>query len=446
MNQFLSGSDYAFAELLSAATGHCVRFRGEPMPAGCQPQTTDIGFESPDGRRVSLLVRPLSQVGTVPPEVAEWLRSGARHFASVDAMSAWIRGPLAEAYRGQRAVGDDEHAVTDMARIREALPGLQPSTLQVDGELLAALIGRQVRGQSQAVGPLAGGVARHLARAKPSRPAVLFAVGPSGVGKTRAAESLPGALSQLTDAAEPCGFLRLDMNEYQEAHRVSQLLGAPQGYVGYGDGSQLLDALARQPRTIVLFDEIEKAHPAILRVLMNAMDQGRLSSPGGQGQAREVDCRFAIFVFTSNLRAQEILAEIERRQAWGVSAVEDDVCRRNLLEAQLPPEIVGRIARFLVFGQLDSETRARIIADAIVATAQEYGLDLRHVSPDAVIEVMKMARGLSFGVRPERYFIDELFGPVFAQAVRRRVSGPTDLIGPPFALSPPNSAAGETSS
>ena len=106
----------------------------------------------------------------------------------------------------------------------------------------------------------------------------MFAVGPSGVGKTRAAEALAQALNGLLEAGAGYQFLRLDMAEYQESHRVSQLLGAPQGYVGHGEGSQLLDTLAANPRTIVLFDEIEKAHPSILRVLMNAMDAGRLSS------------------------------------------------------------------------------------------------------------------------------------------------------------------------
>src|SRR5205807_2293117 len=104
---------------------------------------------------------------------------------------------------------------------------------------------------------------------------VVFAVGPSGVGKTRTAEAMAQVLREVDEDNEAYQFLRLDMTEYQEAHRVSQLIGAPQGYIGHGEGSQLIDALRANRRTIVLFDEIEKAHPAILRVLMNAMDAGR---------------------------------------------------------------------------------------------------------------------------------------------------------------------------
>ena len=101
-------------------------------------------------------------------------------------------------------------------------------------------------------------------------------------GKTKTVEVLAEILSELHSDGE-YQYLRLDMSEYQEAHRVSQLIGAPQGYVGHGESSQLLDALRSSSKTIVLFDEIEKAHPAILKVLMNAMDAGRLSSASGTG-------------------------------------------------------------------------------------------------------------------------------------------------------------------
>ena len=133
----------------------------------------------------------------------------------------------------------------------------------------------------------------------------------------------------------------LTMNEYQEAHRVSKLLGAPQGYIGHGEGSQLLDTLRANPRTIILFDEIEKAHSAILRVLMNAMDAGRISGTSQSSVGREVDCCKAIFLFTSNLNANDLLEEIQIRQAFGNRPIEDEICRRRLHASGIAPEIVG---------------------------------------------------------------------------------------------------------
>ncbi|MDQ3181832.1 MAG: AAA family ATPase [Acidobacteriota bacterium] len=163
---------------------------------------------------------------------------------------------------------------------------------------------------------LSSRVSRHLARSNPRRPTTVFAVGPTGVGKTQTAETLARSLSRLMPNRQNFHFLRLDMSEYQERHRVSQLLGAPQGYIGYGEGAQLLDALAMYPRCVVLFDEIEKAHPDILRTLMNAMDAGRISSPHQNNGNRQIDCRKAIFCFTSNLESSGILQELK--------AVKDD--------------------------------------------------------------------------------------------------------------------------
>jgi ATP-dependent Clp protease ATP-binding subunit ClpC len=268
------------------------------------------------------------------------------------------------------------------------------------------------------------------------RPAVVFAVGPTGVGKTRAAEVLPSVLQGLGCGDSGYQFLRLDMSEYQESYRVSQLIGAPQGYIGHGEGSQLLDALCANPRTIVLFDEIEKAHPSIVRVLMNAMDAGRLSTAARSHGGRQVDCRHSIFIFTSNLDSREILGELEARRAFGDRSVEDEVCRRRLAAGGIPPEIVGRIGRFLVFRPLSSAIRAEIVALAVAEVAQEYGLDVAHVAPGVVAHLMQKTRSQNFGVRPERYLIDEELGEAFVDASQRDCTRPVEVVGPPFECRP----------
>src|SRR5262249_13030241 len=156
---------------------------------------------------------------------------------------------------------------------------------------------------------LARRVAQHAARVAPQRPLTILALGPTGVGKTRTARALAEALG-TTGAPGAYTFLRLDMNEYAEAYRGSQLLGAPQGDAGYGDSAQLVDTLVSNPRTLVLLDEIDKAHPKIMYALMNAMDAGRLSTPAKTSQGRDIDVRRSIFFLTSNAEAEPILADL----------------------------------------------------------------------------------------------------------------------------------------
>ena len=183
---------------------------------------------------------------------------------------------------------------------------------------------------------------------------------------------------------------------------------------------------------IVLFDEIEKAHPAILRMLMNAMDAGRLSAAARSSTGREIDCRHAVFLFTSNLDAQEILEELESRNSFGNRAVEDEVCRRRLHAAGIAPEIVGRIGRFLVYRPLEPNTRAHIVALAIAEVAEEYGVEVAYVEPTVIIDLMQKVRSQNFGVRPERFLIDDCLGGAFARAAEQRTPNPVDVVGPPY--------------
>ena len=226
------------------------------------------------------------------------------------------------------------------------------------------------------------------------------------------------------------------MSEYQEPHRVSQLLGAPQGYVGHGEGSQLVDALRGNPCTVVLYDEMEKAHPSIMRALMNAMDAGRLSTSTAGTSGREIDCSRAIFMFTSNIDATATLDELDARGGLGDRAVEDDVCRRRLRAAGLAPEIVGRIGRFLVYRPLTTEVRAAIVTLSVGEVAEEYGVRVAYVDPAAVIELVRGTGSAGFGVRPERYLIDETLGAAFAKAARDGTQQPVAVSGPPWRCEP----------
>ncbi len=443
MRQFVKGSDDAFRDLRERASRACIRFRNQEMPPECDPDHADVGFEidGEDGT-ARLFVTPGVRYSGGKSEVREWLRDGVKEFSSFDALREWIRGPLTEAFANARSTGTGASSeaapapeasgqLTDMTAVHQGIQSIH-RPLYLDETSLFEAIRRKVLGQDDAIRGLAAVMVRHCARHRPARPAVIFAVGPSGVGKTRTAEAAAQALQELDNENHGYQFLRLDMTEYQESYRVSQLIGAPQGYIGHGEGSQLIDALSANPRTIVLFDEIEKAHPAILRVLMNAMDAGRLSTAARSSSGREIDCRYAVFMFTSNLDAKEILEELETRKAFGNRLVEDEVCRRRLHAAGIAPEIVGRIGRFLVYRPLSPEVRAEIMALAITEVAEEYGLRVIYVEPSVIVHLMGNVRSKGFGVRPERFLIDDMLGGAFAKAARQGVGSPVKVVGPPY--------------
>ena len=442
MRQFLNGSDAAFRELEERANWACIRFQGQEMPPGSDPSSANIAFEVEErSGSARLLVSTGIRYSGTSQAVREWLETGAKESPSFPVLIEWMRGPLAAAFDSRSAESGESSGggnssrgsseLTDMSAVHDAIREIH-RPLYLDEDRLFEQLRGLVLGQDDALKTLAAVMVRHCARPRPARPAVAFAVGPSGVGKTRTAECLALAIRELDTSDGGYQFLRLDMTEYQEAHRVSQLIGAPQGYVGHGEGSQLLDALRANPRTIVLFDEIEKAHPAILRVLMNAMDAGRLSTASRSSSGRDIDCRHSVFIFTSNLDAKEVLDELESRQAFGDRAVEDEVCRRRLHAGGVAPEIVGRIGRFLVYRSLSPETRAEIMALAVAEVAQEYGLQVAYVQPEVIVSLMEKSRSQSFGVRPERFLIDDILGGAFAKAAQEQVPNPVDVAGPPY--------------
>ncbi|MBK7670563.1 MAG: ATP-dependent Clp protease ATP-binding subunit [bacterium] len=442
MRQFLTSNDLVYRDLEERCRTACIRFRNQELPRGCRPDHADIGFEvtsNPPAAR--LYVTRGVQYDGADAELGNWLRAGVLEFADFAMLRSWISGPLSDAFEASdvrtpaatvpQPSTPTAAELTDMDAVHEGLRKIH-NPLYLDENLLVDRLSKRVLGQDDALKGLAAVMVRHLARRHPARPAVVFAVGPSGVGKTRTAEVTAQVLREFNDDNNAYQFLRLDMTEYQEAHRVSQLIGAPQGYIGHGDGSQLADALRANPRTIVLFDEIEKAHPAILRVLVNAMDAGRLSTADNSSQGREIDCRMAVFMFTSNLDAKAILEELETRDAFGNRAIEDDVCRRRLHAGGIAPEIVGRIGRFLVFRPLSDATRAEIVAMAITEVASEYGVEVDYVEADVIVELMQRTRSQNFGVRPEKFLIDDLLGGAFAAAAQLNAKGSFTVAGPPF--------------
>lgn len=446
MRQFLDGGDPAFTALEQQATGSCVVFQQQAMPPGATPTTARVGFEvaAPGGPATLFVERGIQYAGSADESVGRWFAEGQLAFGSFQDLRRWIQHDLKACYaspdNGQSSTSSDgspgrpltAQELTDLEAVAHHLPA-DTNAVHIDEDDLFRRLAGRVRGQDDAMRLLARQVRRHLARKTPRRPVTLMALGPTGVGKTTAAEYLPAALQGQLPDGDAYTYLRLDMSEYQERHRISQLLGAPQGYVGYGEGAQLADSLQANPRTVVLFDEIEKAHPDILRTLMNVMDAGRLSAASAHAGARQIDFRRAVLVFTSNLDATGILQELETRGAFGNRAVVDAVCRNRLRAAGVAPELVGRIGCFLVFRPLNREARAEVVTLAIGRVAEEYGLRVTRIDPVVVAGILTVCPSEGFGARPDEYLVDELLGPCLAEAAVAGLKEPVAVIaGPPW--------------
>ena len=403
MYQFFTPNQAGFDALASRAKGACLRYQSQEMPPGASPQRASIGFEQDANSNESTLWVSNGVVYTGDnDEVRQWFQEGKRVFPCFDALREWVQSSLASAYGVN--VGSGQSTATP---------------IYMDADEIHDRLQKKVIGQGDALKILAGVVARQHARHKPARPAVVFAVGPSGVGKTRTCTELGSILADMRDRDTNDGFLRLDMNEYQERFRLSQLIGSPNGYVGFGEPSRLISALRSNAYPIILFDEIEKAHPAILKCLMNMMDAGRISSPTDLGNGHEVDCSKATLLFTSNLKADEILNEINELKKTQESISEDAICRKHLQRAGIPREILGRIAHFLVFNPLDQSTRQQILEIQIKELGEEYGVRVQSVCPRILEELSREHIDCDFGVRPSYSTLDARFGPIFMEAARK---------------------------
>lgn len=435
MKQFFQGTREAFANLARAADNTCVIFRNQEMPTGASPQTARIGIEGAGGGTLHLLVERGVSFGGDHEDVRRWLSDGVRSFDSPEEMRLWLTEVLAPCYRPQAMP-----PVTDIGEVRRRLTQQPPPRVQVSEETLLTRLAERVKGQDAALRSLARRTCLHLRQTAPARPCTFFAVGPTGVGKTSLAESLPLAL-RGTPHRTDYGFLRLDMSEYQERHRVSQLIGAPQGYLGYGEGAVLADHLADHPRSIILFDEIEKAHRDVLMLLMNAIDAGRITRSSNTAGGRQVDCREAIFIFTSNLDAEAILAELESQEGFEDPHVTNRICRERLLRAGIRPEIIGRIGSFLVFRPLDDATRAEVVTLSIQRVAARYGLEVATIEPDVIVSLFEQSRSDGFGARPVEYLIDDLLGPSFASFQNSELPARINISGPPYEVRDSDAAA-----
>ncbi|MBQ0958759.1 ATP-dependent chaperone ClpB [Ideonella sp. 4Y11] len=296
--------------------------------------------------------------------------------------------------------------------VSKLMQGERDKLLQMEGKLHERVVG-----QDEAIVAVSDAIRRSRAGlSDPNRPLGSFLfLGPTGVGKTELCKALAGFLFDSEDH-----MIRIDMSEFMEKHTVSRLIGAPPGYVGYDEGGYLTEAVRRKPYSVVLLDEVEKAHPDVFNVLLQVLDDGRLTD----GQGRTVDFKNTVIVMTSNLGSHLIMS----MAGQPVDDIRDAVWGE--VKQHFRPEFLNRIDETVVFHALDQqhiESIARIQLKALEArlAKMEMALD---VSPEALAEIAKVGFDPVFGARPLKRAIQQRIENPVARLILEGRFGPKDTI------------------
>jgi ATP-dependent Clp protease ATP-binding subunit ClpB len=333
----------------------------------------------------------------------------------------------------------------EVARLSQVLDAARYVRLEVDGDEVAAVVSRatgipvarlleaerekllrleqelhrRVIGQDAAITAVADAIRRSRAGlSDPNRPVGSFLfLGPTGVGKTETAKALAALLFDDENR-----MVRIDMSEYMEKHAVARLIGAPPGYVGFEEGGQLTEAVRRQPYTVLLFDELEKAHPEVFNVLLQLLDDGRLTDAHG----RVVDFRNVVVIMTSNVGSPMIL-EAARAQS---DSREVRAQVLALLQQTLRPEFLNRIDEVVVFDALSAEQVAEIAEIHIGRLRQrlaERRIELQ-VTPEALAHLAKVGFDPAFGARPLKRALQAQFETPLARSILAGEVGDGDTV------------------
>ena len=264
---------------------------------------------------------------------------------------------------------------------------------------LPEILHTRVVGQDEAVEKVSNAILRSRAGIQdPNRPLGSFLfLGPTGVGKTELSKTLSQALFD-----DEKNLIRIDMSEYMEKFSVSRLIGAPPGYVGYEEGGQLTEAVRRKPYSVVLFDEIEKAHPDVFNVLLQILDDGRITDSLG----KTVDFKNTIIILTSNLGADVILSSIEKNHEITPEAREEV---KNILRHNFRPEFLNRLDDIILFKPLQQNQITKIVdllLEKLAQRLQDKQLSL-NVTSNAKDFIVKNGYDEAYGARPLKRFIQD---------------------------------------
>jgi ATP-dependent Clp protease ATP-binding subunit ClpB len=296
--------------------------------------------------------------------------------------------------------------------VSKLMQGDRDKLLQMEDKLHERVVG-----QDEAITAVADAIRRSRSGlSDPNRPTGSFLfLGPTGVGKTELCKALAGF---LFDSEEH--LIRLDMSEFMEKHSVARMIGAPPGYVGYDEGGYLTEAVRRKPYSVLLLDEVEKAHPDVFNVLLQVLDDGRLTD----GQGRTVDFKNTVIVMTSNLGSHQIMQMAGRPSEEIRDAVWVEV------KQHFRPEFLNRIDEVVVFHALDAkniEAIAKIQLKVLDARLEKMDMKL-DVSPSALAELAKVGFDVAFGARPLKRAIQQHIENPVAKLILEGRFGPKDVI------------------
>ncbi|XP_062164323.1 chaperone protein ClpB4, mitochondrial [Alnus glutinosa] len=325
---------------------------------------------------------------------------------------------LAEFQKSGKSLLREEVTDLDIAEIVSKWTGIPLSNLQQSERdklvLLEEVLHKRVVGQDMAVKSVADAIRRSRAGlSDPNRPIASFMfMGPTGVGKTELAKALAGYLFNTENA-----LVRIDMSEYMEKHAVSRLVGAPPGYVGYEEGGQLTEVVRRRPYSVVLFDEIEKAHHDVFNILLQLLDDGRITD----SQGRTVSFTNCVVIMTSNIGSHYIL---ETLSTPGDKKAVYDLMKKQVVELArqtFRPEFMNRIDEYIVFQPLDSNQISKIVEiqlDRLKDRLKQKKIDL-HYTKEAVELLGTLGFDPNFGARPVKRVIQQLVENEIAMGILR---------------------------
>ncbi|MDR3323998.1 MAG: AAA family ATPase, partial [Zoogloeaceae bacterium] len=411
----------------------CLAFNDFELPPDCAPAATRVAFDWRDGRRL-LLIDSARYPGD-NPAFREFAQTGQFCADSTEAMTRFfeqIRPAFRETcvHNAPREPPAQTPAQPPASppTVRPSRP-FDPSQIQIptpteqanpfDRASFHADLSAEVVGQPRAVDGITGVIETHIAKRKPARPAAALFAGPSGTGKTKLACEVAIQLAKHT--GQDWGFLRIDLNQLAAEHDVSRLIGSPPGYIGHEE-TPLFAPLLENPKQVVLFDEMEKAHPKVMQVLMNAMGSGRLEAARvARDGAHEFDFTQSILIFTSNL-------PFSVEHIDGLSQAEiTKACRAQLSETMLP-EIANRFTEILLFTELSDSAKVEIIGLSIVRLGAQYELTVCHISTELLQDTVNQILTGS-GARDVEYAVEALFGAAFAAFADKNTARDVTLTG-----------------